>query len=149
MELMMPSAYQGAAEDIFQSVRAEVRSIFPGARVEHIGSSAIPGALSKGDIDICVLVGERLMELGYVAKVDTLRTKQLCMLVAPRKDFDIALQVIEVASEFEFFILFRDMLRASPSLVEEYNSVKKAAAHLSDDAYREEKSRFIEMVLRN
>lgn len=155
MELLTPDFYKSAAEKIFQTVRTDVLRILPHARVEHVGSSAIPGALSKGDIDICVVVGEglvsvaatSLMKLGYVEKLDTLRTKQLCMLVALRKDVEVALQVIEAGSQFEFFIKFRDALVAESTLVDEYNCVKKASAHLSDDAYREAKSLFIEAVL--
>ena len=155
MELLAPVAYQAAAEKLFQSVCIDVLRLLPHARVEHIGSSAIPGALSKGDVDLCVMVGKGqvpaasrlLKKLGYVEKQDTLQTTQLCMLVSEHKNIDVALQVIEVGSEFEFFVSFRDALLADPVLVHNYNDVKMAAAHLSDDAYREAKSQFIEGVL--
>ncbi|MEK1904232.1 MAG: GrpB family protein, partial [Pseudomonas sp.] len=110
---------------------------------------------SKGDIDLCVLVEQMqfehalgvLEQLGYRQKLDTLRTEQLRMLVSPRRDIDLAVQLIAQGSEFEFFLAFRDALLGSAELVERYNQVKLDAAHLSEDEYRAAKSRFIDTVL--
>lgn len=124
--------------------------------MEHIGSSAIPGALSKGDLDICVLVAPSHHELyvralknfGYVEKRDTLRTEQLCMLEWHKPGEEHAVQLVASDSPFEMFIAFRDALLARPALVAEYNQVKLNAAHLSEVEYRAAKSTFIERVIR-
>lgn len=119
---------------VFAEVRQQLVAALPDARVDHVGSSAIPGAISKGDIDICVAVSadrfeaalQVLAELGYHEANDTLRTPQICMLKASRQDVDLALQRIEAGWRFEFFLRFRDALRAAPSLVTEYNELKTA-----------------------
>jgi GrpB-like predicted nucleotidyltransferase (UPF0157 family) len=155
MELLTASAYQGRAQEIADAEVVSIGRALPGMRIEHIGSSAIPGALSKGDIDLCVLVPAVQFEqalaglerLGYREKFDTLRTDDLCMLVSPRQDIDLAVQLVVQGSEFEFFLTFRDALRASTQLVERYNQVKQQTAHLGEDEYRAAKSSFIEMVL--
>ena len=36
--------------------RTEIGGLLPGARIEHVGSTAVPGSLTKGDLDICVIV---------------------------------------------------------------------------------------------
>lgn len=49
---------------------------------EHVGSSSVPGAISKGDLDIYVGVDPqehasavlKLIDCGYKVKADTLRT---------------------------------------------------------------------------
>ncbi|MEP7154125.1 MAG: GrpB family protein [Betaproteobacteria bacterium] len=149
MNLYPASEYQATAIRLFNECAKEVFRALPFARVEHVGSSSIPGAISKGDLDICVVVPGGLHEnavtvleaIGYRIKPDTLRTPELCMLESPREDADIALQLIAAGSKFEFFMRFRDALCAQPLLVEQYNKVKLLAKDRSDTAYREEKSK--------
>ena len=132
----------------------QLSAALPLATVEHIGSSSIPQAISKGDIDVLVAVAQAdfaqalaaLVALGYEEKNDTLRTPQLCMLVSPRADIDLAIQLIERGSKFEFFLTFRDALRADPDLVAQYNQIKRCANNSAD--YRLAKSSFIDEVLR-
>jgi GrpB-like predicted nucleotidyltransferase (UPF0157 family) len=144
-----------ASASVFDSVSSEVSHLLPDVQIEHIGASAIPGAVSKGDLDICVLVAPQahaqavqvLEAASYAIKADTLRTPALCMLLSPRADMDVALQVVAKGSEFEFFLHFRDALRADPALVEQYNQLKTRFATSGEERYRAEKSRFITAVL--
>lgn len=155
LKLLLPDQYQQAAERTFSSVRDAMISALPLAQVEHVGSSAIPGAISKGDIDVCVIVEadqhqeaiSMLQQMGYTVKPDTLRTPALCMLQSPRTDVDLALQVIAKGSKFEFFMTFRDALRNDPSLVQKYNELKLRHQMLGVTQYRAAKGKFIEDVL--
>lgn len=155
MHLLSPGEYQPMAAKVVDEVTRELMQLIPGCRVEHVGSSAIPGLVSKGDIDVCVLVPApqhpsavaALEQAGYTVKHDTLRTPELCMLPSPHVHLDLALQVVAQGSRFEFFMRFRDALRASPTLVGQYNEVKQSAASLSPEAYRDAKSAFIASVL--
>jgi GrpB-like predicted nucleotidyltransferase (UPF0157 family) len=154
MELLTPQQYQAHAGRVFDDVLASLAPVLPEARIEHVGASSIPGAISKGDLDVLLIVAPGTLEqaviqlktLGYQEKIDTLRTEQLCMLVAPRTDIDLALQVIEAGSRFEFFLHFRDALRADPALVAEYNRIKRETADAGQGVYRQAKGRFIEAV---
>ncbi len=156
MELLESSEYQALACSVFEQVAKELSLLLPAARVEHVGASSVPGAISKGDLDICVVVAAsghpstvKVLEAsGYVVKADTLRTHELCMLLSPRKDLDVALQVVAEGSQFEFFMRFRDALRADPLLVEQYNQLKRNFASAGAESYRDEKAKFIEAVLR-
>jgi len=153
--LYAPEQYRATAQVLFAETAQQIRAVLPDVQVEHMGSTAIPGALSKGDVDIAVLVppGQldhylpRLLKLGFRVQDQTLRTPQLCMLKCPREEVDLALQVIERDSPFEFFLTFRDRLRANPDLVATYNQIKKDARHLDDATYRAAKAAFIEQVL--
>lgn len=60
---------------------------------------------------------------------------------------DVALQVVANGSEFDFFLRFRDKLRESPELVQQYNELKVSCSGCSHDEYRQKKSAFIESVL--
>lgn len=155
MKLLDAAQYQSLAHEVFDQVARHLVELLPRARVEHVGASSIPGAISKGDLDVCVVVPAAehdravavLLSAGYVVKQHTLRTPALCMLLSPRRDMDVALQVVAAGSEFEFFMRFRDALRASPELVEQYNRIKRAAAALGPERYRSDKASFIQDVL--
>ena len=154
--LLESAQYQDDAAATFAAVAAQVAAIVPQARIEHIGASSIPGAVSKGDLDICVLVPPQdhapgvaaLEAAGCSAKADTLRAPDLCMLLWPGTTMDVALQVVACGSRFECFLHFRDALRADSALVAEYNRLKQRFASEGMDRYREEKARFITQVLR-
>lgn len=154
MRFFNPEEYQAFNEKLFLRYKSKIEEVLPDVRVEHIGASAIPTAISKGDLDIFVgveafeleSVVELLVTLGFQEKVDTLRTPELCMLEAISNE-DVAIQVVASGSEFEFFLIFRDKLRSNMSLVQQYNELKLSCEGLSQDAYRLKKSAFIEQVL--
>ncbi|MEZ8786422.1 GrpB family protein [Vibrio splendidus] len=154
MKFYPAEQYQAACYELFIRYEREIKKLIPNARVEHVGASSIPSAVSKGDLDIFVGVElgeledaiERLTTLGFNEKLDTLRTPELCMLESTSGD-DVALQVVANGSEFECFLRFRDKLRANPALVKQYNTLKMSCEGWPQDEYREKKSDFIEHVL--
>ena len=153
--LLRPEQYRPAIVQRFARVAQRLRASLPGAQIEHIGSSAVAGAVSKGDLDVAALVApeehaaavQTLAALGYRETPDTLRAPALCMLDWHWPGEQHAVQVIARGSRFEMFIAFRDALRAEPALVAEYNRVKADASGLSEVGYRAAKSEFIERVL--
>jgi len=71
MRFLEPEQYQHLAERHYDILSKRIRLVLPLATVEHIGSSAIHGAISKGDLDIYVAVD--VMELkAAVAKIERL-----------------------------------------------------------------------------
>jgi GrpB-like predicted nucleotidyltransferase (UPF0157 family) len=152
MSFLNPSDYQSTAWQTYGDLKAKLMDVLPFAEVEHIGSSAILGAISKGDLDVLVRVAknqfpqaiEAVESLGFSVKQGTLRTESLCMLEGPS---GVAVQLIEKGSEFEMFVRFRDRMNSHPKLVEEYNRLKKECTGLSEDEYRERKSSFIKKIL--
>ncbi|PMG66473.1 GrpB family protein [Vibrio splendidus] len=154
MKFYPAEQYQADCNELFVRYERDIKKLIPNARVEHVGASSIPSAVSKGDLDIFVGVElgeledaiERLTTLGFNEKLDTLRTPELCMLESTSGD-DVALQVVANGSEFECFLRFRDKLRANPALVEQYNSLKMSCEGWPQDEYREKKADFIEHVL--
>ncbi|MDF2415764.1 GrpB family protein [Aeromonas sp. 1HA1] len=154
MKFYRAEQYQASCEDLFLRYEREVKNLLPNARVEHVGASSIPLAISKGDLDIFIGVESDELEaavqilttLGFKEKVDTLRTSELYMLESRSSD-DVAFQLVANGSEFEFFLIFRDKLRANPSLVQQYNELKMSCEGLSQDDYRRKKSDFINHVL--
>lgn len=154
MKFYRAEQYQDACHEMFARYERDIKKLIPNARVEHVGASSIPSAVSKGDLDIFVGIesseleyaAEQFTTLGFKEKLDTLRTPELCMLESTSGD-DVALQVVANGSEFECFLRFRDKLRANPALVQQYNTLKISCEGWPQDEYREKKANFIEHVL--
>ncbi|SSV82035.1 Uncharacterised protein family (UPF0157) [Acinetobacter pittii] len=56
MIFLEPEQYQQRCAQLFNSYKKDISTLLPFAKIEHIGSSAIPNAISKGDLDIYVEV---------------------------------------------------------------------------------------------
>lgn len=153
MKFYLPEEYQDLCYTQFQTYKRRISLLLPDAVVEHVGSSAIPGAISKGDLDIYVGVEppelegavQQLYKLEFSVKQNTLRTPELCMLES--KTEDVAFQVVANGSQYECFLKFREQLRSSPDLVNRYNKLKQSCEGYSPEDYRRIKSEFIEQVL--
>jgi GrpB-like predicted nucleotidyltransferase (UPF0157 family) len=156
MKFIEQSEYLPRIDAIFNELHENLLSISPNLRVEHIGSSSIPGAVSKGDLDIFIGVTQEefnrtiqlLESIGFYEKTDTLRTESLRMMVTDSYEEDVAVQLVANGSEHESFLEFRDKLRSNPDLVSRYNQLKFDCKGLAHDNYREVKSAFIETVLK-
>ncbi|MDX8275457.1 GrpB family protein [Acinetobacter pittii] len=154
MVFLEPEQYQQRCAQLFNSYQKDISTLLPFAKIEHIGSSAIPNAISKGDLDIYIEVMseqfefaiEQLKTLNFIEKQNTLRTHELCMLESLNND-DVAFQIVVTDSVFTFFLAFKNKLINSPTLVNEYNQLKLQCSHLDPDQYRTIKSDFINRVL--
>ena len=154
MKFYSSEQYQASCEELFLRFECEIQNLLPNARIEHVGASSIPNAVSKGDLDIFVGVDalnfesttHLLMKLGFKEKADTLRTLELCMLESTSTD-DVALQIVVNGSKFENFLIFRDKLRGDTSLVLQYNELKMSCEGIPQNEYRLKKSDFVEHVL--
>lgn len=154
MVFLETEQYQQRCAQLFNSYQKDISTLLPFAKIEHIGSSAIPNAISKGDLDIYIEVMseqfefaiEQLKTLNFIEKQNTLRTHELCMLESLNND-DVAFQIVVTDSVFTFFLTFKNKLISSPTLVNEYNQLKLQCSHLDPDQYRTIKSDFINRVL--
>jgi len=127
-------------------------------RVEHIGSTAVPGLAAKPIIDLDVVLKsaadlptaiERLAVLGYVHEGDlgiTGREAFRC----PRGESQHHLYVLaEGAAELQRHLTFRDRLRANPLTRDQYARLKQlsAAGVRERREYTESKSAFVRELL--
>ena len=155
LNFLQANQYQSEVSRVYRKIAKEVRELLPNATVEHIGASSIPGAISKGDLDVFVGVDRDSHELavtllennGYRIKRNTLRNENLCMLETSSYECPVALQIVANGSEFEMFLTFRNAVRDSEVLLHEYNQMKHLCVGLSESCYRFKKGEFIEKVL--
>jgi GrpB-like predicted nucleotidyltransferase (UPF0157 family) len=139
----------------FGRIRKRLLPLFPGARIEHIGSTSIVGCWAKPIIDVSVGLPQGGSLHGNDAKAVGLDFR----LVRPgfttfrlQGQAGLTVAFIHVhgrdsESESED-LLFRDYLRAHPKVVEEYGRLKRRLAGTSKDRgdYSPAKAPFIERV---
>ncbi len=125
------------------------------ADIQHIGSTAIPDSLTKGDLDVNVRVAKE----NFTVSVDTL--KKMYEINQPHnwtptyasfKDdtglsMPFGIQLTVIGSPDDVFISQRDILLNRPDLVEKLNKLKVQFEGKSMDEYRKAKGViFTEMI---
>jgi GrpB-like predicted nucleotidyltransferase (UPF0157 family) len=138
---------------VFARRRPELEGTLPGARVEHVGSTAVPGSLTKGDLDICVIVAGadferacRVLAARFEIHQPENWSATLASFTAPSEDgIDVGVQLVPAGSADErHFVGWRDRLRADPELRARYDEVKRGHQGEGIDAYRAAKERLIQ-----
>jgi GrpB-like predicted nucleotidyltransferase (UPF0157 family) len=156
--------YDARYADVARRVAGLIVERMPDARVEHIGSSAVPGCAGKGIVDLMVLYPPgRLVEARNA--VDSLgfqrqsnrdpfpegRPLRVGTIEHDGELFRLHVHVIAAdAEEAAEQVRFRDTLRADPALVEEYVAIKRAvlATGVADNVeYNRGKEAFIHRVI--
>jgi GrpB-like predicted nucleotidyltransferase (UPF0157 family) len=150
--------FRDLAEAVFDEHRRAVLALVPGAAVEHVGATAVPGALTKGDVDLLVRVSEpdfatAIEALGrrYAIHQPHNWTPTLASFKAPdAAGLGVGVQLVVEGSDADgFFGPFRDALINRPELLAEYNQLKQQLDGLEYERYTERKGEFVERVLRD
>ncbi len=150
--VLAPRHYQEVATAAYEDAELLLSSILPDARIEHVGASAVPGAYSRGGVDVCVAVPRGafdealgvLGEAGYVVRAQAeAEDDRLAVLAAPYGDASTTLQLVETGSRHEALMRLRDALRADGELLARYNAIRIEAAAHGAAAYAQAKARFI------
>ena len=129
-------------------------SLPPTAEMHHVGATAIPGCLTKGDLDIVVRVPaehfadvDLMLASKFIRNNDSIRTVAFSAFENPSSDPHLGIQLTTIGGPFDFFHHFAQALRSSPRLLEEYNSLKLMFHGLDSSLYRAAKGEFIERVI--
>jgi GrpB-like predicted nucleotidyltransferase (UPF0157 family) len=155
--LLAPRQYQDAARRAYEDAELLLTAILPDARIEHVGASAVPGAMSRGGVDICVAVPRDafdealavLCEAGYLQRSQEDAAHRHAALVALDGPVPVTLQLIESGSVHESLMRLRDALRADAALLARYDAAKADSAPQGAAAYAQAKARFIADVLKS
>lgn len=120
--------------DLFAREAARIRSALGelALRIEHAGSTAVPGLPAKPVIDLLLVVADTAREetylpaleaAGYVLRIREVNWYQHRMFKGP--DTDINLHVFSAGCpEIDRMLIFRDRLRSHPADRDRYAAVK-------------------------
>lgn len=144
-----------AAEASFERFCQRWKPILPkSCDIQHIGATAIPGCLTKGDIDICIRTviedfdtARQQLSAHFQWNSGSVTTPEFISFHDDSARPPLGIQLVVRGSELDIFVLFRDKLRADPSLVDRYNSLKQYWHGKSTEGYRSEKAIFAAEVI--
>jgi GrpB-like predicted nucleotidyltransferase (UPF0157 family) len=153
--LVDTAASAASAERAFNRIVGELSALLPAeALVEHIGATAVPGCLTKGDLDIVVRVPEAQFETAkatltgrYARNLGSCQTRFFAAFADEAAEPPLGVQLVVIGSEFDDFTAFRDRLLADPALVARYNALKRTFDGQDMEVYRAAKSAFIAEAL--
>ncbi len=144
-----------AAERLFQQVEAELRGLLPAsADIRHVGATAVPGCLTKGDLDIVVRIAaedfvaaDAALAGRFARNMGSKRTDSFSSFEDGAASPHLGIQLTVVGGEDDSFHLFAEALRREPELVARYNALKQAFVGEPMQVYRSAKSAFVKEVL--
>ncbi|BDG47393.1 GrpB family protein [Parageobacillus sp. KH3-4] len=142
------------AEKTFLEQKKKILRLLPEADVQHVGSTAIPNSLTKGDLDIQVRVPaemfnaavEKLSTL-YAINEGSVQTDYFRAFQDDTFDLPLGVQLTVIDSKLDVFWKFREVLLANDAYRAEYDELKKAYEGKSMEAYREAKQRFFARLM--
>ena len=132
---------RAAAQRAFEEHRSTILEAVPDSAVEHVGATAVPGAVTKGDLDLLVRVSAERFE----GASDCLR--RLCAVHQPHNWTPTLQLVVAGSSDDAMFRRFRDALTADAGLAAEYDALKRRHDGQEYERYTEAKGEFIEQTL--
>ena len=146
---------KGRAEKIFLKERKRILRVIPSADVQHIGSTAIPGSLTKGKLDIQVRVEQKDFEKAqsalskmYKPNKENPPTKTYASFKDSNMEIPLGVQLIVIGSEEDNFTALRDVLASNEKYLKSCNALKKRHQGKSMREYRKAKGAFVDKVLK-
>jgi GrpB-like predicted nucleotidyltransferase (UPF0157 family) len=127
-------------------------------RIEHIGSTAVPGAIAKPIIDIAILLDSVALIPSLVPPLAGLGYEHLGEFGLPGRHFFVKgdprsfhLHLVDSTTDhWQRWIRFRDILRGNPAILREYEELKVSLAqkYFEDrEKYTAAKSTFVNAIL--
>lgn len=130
-----------------------LKGLIPYAELTHIGSTAVEGSLTKGDLDILVEVpkerfneADLLLAKYFERNLESERSDKFSSFKNDELDPPLGLQVCAGKENMGFRqLLFR--MKTDPEFLTAYNALKKFYEGKSEEEYWEAKSKFIKDFL--
>jgi GrpB-like predicted nucleotidyltransferase (UPF0157 family) len=152
--------YDPTWQTVFQAQSARIRDALSdtAVRIEHIGSTSVPGLAAKPIVDMLLIVADssneasylpQLEAAGYVLRVREAEFDEHRMFRTPTRDVHIHV-FSHSSGEIERYLLFQDRLRRNPEDRQAYEETKRKLAAKSwphMDAYANAKSDVIEQII--
>jgi GrpB-like predicted nucleotidyltransferase (UPF0157 family) len=153
--LVDPERAYAAAQRLFEVTKAKLIGRLPAtAEVHHIGATALPGCLTKGDLDIVVRIPARdfaaadaVLAALFSRNEGSIRTDTFSAFEDNASDPHLGVQLAVIDGPFDNFHVFVDALRQSPQHVADYNALKRRYDGASMETYRAAKDAFVARVL--
>jgi GrpB-like predicted nucleotidyltransferase (UPF0157 family) len=138
----------------FIEVRTQLAAIVDDAEIHHVGSTAVPDSLTKGDLDIQIRVARarfasaraQLQRL-YAVNTGGFSDDDAISFEDCSGEPSVGIHLTVIGSVSDVQMKFRDLLLASESLRKDYDNLKRRFEGGSMEGYRTAKADFVSRVL--
>ncbi len=134
--------------------KALITKVLPEADIQHVGSSAIPNSMTKGDLDLQVRVDAEnfpnaVHELSrlYELNEGSTKTQSFRAFKDDSETPPLGVQLTVIDSEFDFFWEIRNVLLSNEKYRKKYDELKRKYEGKDMELYREEKNSFFEKLM--
>ncbi|MED4071945.1 GrpB family protein [Priestia endophytica] len=141
--------FREAAETLFLEEKAKLQSLLPHAEIHHVGSTAIPGSLTKGDVDIQVIVNQEdfnsskeILVKYYDVNAGSVSDVTFISFKEDDRNPPLGIQLTVRNSSLDIFWKITSVLRENENLRQQYDQIKQEFNGRSMEEYREAKERF-------
>ena len=148
--LRLSSDIQSQINETFLWLESSIKVLLPDATIEHVGSSAIPGALTKGDVDVMVQVeaaqfasARSALDSRFSYNPEMPPEDEFVSYSGEYQGMDFGIQLVSGNDDQFGFLRWREALKTNPELLAQYNRVKQSRADSDMEAYRAAKSALI------
>ncbi|SMQ80701.1 GrpB domain, predicted nucleotidyltransferase, UPF0157 family [Bacillus sp. OV166] len=148
------SLFYEKAEKTFLVHKKKIKELMPDADVQHVGSTAVPNSLTKGDLDIQVRVipeqflkGIQTLSALYELNEGSVKTDWFRAFKDDSTVPPLGVQLTVIGSEYDFFWKFRDVLLLNDTYRMEYDELKREFEGKEMDEYREGKNEFFQKLM--
>jgi len=146
------ASHRGKADRLFVDVEQRIRGLLPFARIEHVGSTALPDGLTKGDLDVQVRVRREDYERACRALASELDrnpggfTEEGQSFKDDACDPPLGVHVTVIGGPSDIQHRQRDYLAQRPHMRADYDALKRHFEGGDMSAYREAKDAFFTRV---
>jgi GrpB-like predicted nucleotidyltransferase (UPF0157 family) len=129
----------------WKEVERELRDLLPEAQLEHVGSSAVYGAWTNGDVDIQVRVAADKFSEAEKALAGTYQKVEKSgktYAVYAHEGRGVRLHLTAIDSERDVMVKQRELLKGHALLRERYDAIKRRHQNGDPEAYQKAKDEF-------
>lgn len=139
---------------LFISQKNLIKERLPNSDVLHVGSTSIPGSLTKGDLDIQVRVSSEqffqaveILSSLYESNEGSIKTDEFRAFKIDSTSLPLGVQLTVIDSEYDFFWKIRDILLQNDQWRVKYDELKRQFKGKEMDEYREAKNHFFDRIM--
>lgn len=143
------NSFNRDVEKDFTAQRDFIQELIPSADIQHVGSTAVPNSLTKGDLDIQVRVSElqfskavEALSAVYESNDGSIKTNEFRAFKDDARTPPLGIQLTVTGSVFDFFWKIRDVLLQHERYKIEYDDLKREFEGKDMESYREAKNEF-------
>lgn len=139
---------------LFYKIKDSILVYIPKAHIEHVGGTSIPGALTKGDLDISVSVEEKDFKqaVEFCSKLfqpvyqDMLWNNNFAVFQDKSNPIKVDIMLVVRNSSYDSFVKTRDFISRNSEVLNEYNKIKEQYLEIPYEEYLKMKKGFFENI---